>query len=85
MLAGILVNIQPGFTVPDPNLYSLEEWAAALPPEFNDVSTFVSEDNWTEWADVLYSSRTGSSYGVPSSVGFDNWKDWAIRVYQVLM
>ena len=84
MLAGVLTNVRPRFYVPDPNLYSLEEWAAELPPDFNDMPRLVSE-NWVEWADALCLSNIGLQYGIPSAVGFDNWKDWAVRVYQVLM
>lgn len=84
MLAGILTTLEKAFTVPDPNLYSLEEWASALPQEFNDIPRLVSDEGWQLWADALYSSRLGLQYGIPSSIGFDNWKDWAVRVYQVL-
>lgn len=86
MLAGILAPVGAETitgTVPDPNLYSLEEWASALPPQFNDTPRVVG-DNWHEFADALCLSRIGLQYGIPSPYMFDNWKDWAVRVYQVL-
>lgn len=85
MLAGLIVNIEANFWVPDPNLYSMEEWASALPPAFNDIPRVVGiGEDWELWADALCSSRIGLQYGIPTPRQFDNWKDWAVRVYQVL-
>ena len=85
MLAGILAPtsaLSPIY-VPDPNLYSMEEWAAEVARPLNDVPRLVSDD-WRGWANALCLSRYGLLYAVPSPYQFDDWKAWAIRAYQVL-
>ena len=84
MLAGVIVNIQPPIWVPNPEQFTAQEWANALPPVFDDVRGFVDEERWQEWADRLCLSKVGRAYSVPSPYGFDRWQEWAIRVFQIL-
>lgn len=88
MLAGLLAPSAAGSVtplwVPNPDQFAIEAWINLLPPVFNEVPKFATEDNWREWADALCLSAVGRAYGIPTHYGFNTWRDWAIRVYQVL-
>lgn len=85
MLASILASAVTSLRakpVPDPRLYSFEEWASEVCRQLPDVPLPASD--WRRWADALFKSRYGTLTGIPSHESYEDWKEWAIRAFQVL-
>lgn len=86
MLAGILSPVGAStraVLIPDPRLYSFEEWAVEVCRQLPDLPLPASD--WRRWADALFKSRRGSFMATPSHESYEDWKEWALRAYQVLM